>query len=36
MDGREGWVPIELLSAQGARSMAKELAVCLGDAVAVE
>jgi len=42
MDGREGWVPAELLSRQGARAVmredysAKELAVFAGDEVEVE
>jgi SH3-like domain-containing protein len=41
-DGREGWVPVELLSEQGARAViledysAKELAVFPGDEVEVE
>ncbi len=41
-DGREGWVPVELLSGQGARAVmledysAKELAVSPGDQVEVK
>lgn len=41
-DGREGWVPEELLAGQGARAVmledysAKEVAVFLGDEVEVE
>jgi SH3-like domain-containing protein len=42
MDGREGWVPVQLLSGQGVRAViredysAKELAVFPGDEVEVE
>ena len=42
LDGREGWVPVELLSGQGAQALmledysAKELAVFAGDEVEVE